>query len=174
MSRIRIGIVGVGNCASSLVQGIHYYRAKGPGAGIGLMHWEVGTYRPGDIEVVAAFDIDKRKVGRDVNEAIFSEPNCAVVFCSDLPRSGVGVRMGKVLDGVSPHMKEYDEGQTFIVSEEEESTGRGGHRGPSGHGGRGIDELFTGRIRGGDGVLCGLCAGGGGRFNQQHTGIYCE
>ncbi|NIS61189.1 MAG: inositol-3-phosphate synthase, partial [Proteobacteria bacterium] len=124
MSRIRIGIVGVGNCASSLVQGIHYYRSKGSGDGIGLMHWEIGPYGPGDIEVVAAFDIDKRKVGRDVNEAIFSEPNCTAVFCSDLPRSGVEVRMGKVLDGVSPHMKEYDEGQTFIVSEEEESTGK--------------------------------------------------
>jgi myo-inositol-1-phosphate synthase len=88
------------------------------------MHWEIGPYRPGDIEVVAAFDIDKRKVGRDINEAIFSEPNCTAVFCSDLPRSGVEVRMGKVLDGVSPHMKEYDEGQTFIVSEEQEPTAK--------------------------------------------------
>jgi myo-inositol-1-phosphate synthase len=88
------------------------------------MHWQIGGYRPGDIEVSAVFDIDRRKVGRDVNEAIFSEPNCTKVFCSDLPRSGVEVRMGKVLDGMSPHMSEYDEAQTFVVSEEREPSGR--------------------------------------------------
>ena len=63
---IRIAIIGVGNCASSLVQGIHYYRGRDPQDAIGLMHWDIGGYAPGDIEVVAAFDIDRRKVGRDV------------------------------------------------------------------------------------------------------------
>ena len=74
MSPIKIAIAGVGNCASSLVQGIYYYRDKKPEDAIGLMHWNIGGYQPGDIEVVAAFDIDKRKVGKDVTEAIFAPP----------------------------------------------------------------------------------------------------
>ena len=67
MDKIKIAIVGIGNCASSLIQGIHYYRQKTPQDAIGLMHWEIGGYSPGDIEVVAAFDTDKRKVGVDVH-----------------------------------------------------------------------------------------------------------
>ncbi len=108
MARIKIAIVGVGNCASALVQGIAYYgRRKAAGAS-GLMHWDLGGYVPGDIQVVAAFDIDRRKVGRDVSEAIFAKPNCTKVFCPRVPRSGVKVRMGRILDGVAPHMKNYD------------------------------------------------------------------
>ena len=76
MEKIRIGIIGVGNCASSLLQGIEYYRRKDSKDAIGLMHWNIDGYRPSDIEVVAAFDIDKRKVGKDVNAAIFERPNC--------------------------------------------------------------------------------------------------
>ena len=73
MSKIRIAIVGVGNCASSLVQGINFYDgSSGNGAGVGLMHRQIGGYRPSDIEVVAAFDIDRRKVGLDVSRAIFA------------------------------------------------------------------------------------------------------
>ena len=75
MSNIRIAIVGVGNCASSLIQGINYYRNKNSDDAIGLMHWEIGGYRPCDISVVAAFDIDRRKVGQDVAGAIFQKPN---------------------------------------------------------------------------------------------------
>ena len=120
MAKIKIAIVGVGNCASSLIQGIHYYQGKNPQDTIGLMHWEIGGYQPGDIEVIAAFDIDKRKVGVDVNEAIFSAPNCTTVFCSELPESGVTVRMGKILDGFSDHMKDYDEKRTFILADEPE------------------------------------------------------
>mgnify|MGYP001278878336 FL=1 len=86
MRKIKIAIVGIGNCASSLVQGIHYYRSKSPDDAIGLMHWEIGGYLPGDIEVVAAIDIDKRKVGLGLNEAIFSEPNCTAVFFADIPK----------------------------------------------------------------------------------------
>ena len=91
MSTIRIAIAGLGNCACSLVQGIHYYRDKNPHDAIGLMHWEIGGYSPGDIKVVAAFDIDRRKVGKEVNEAIFAKPNCTKIFCPDLPPSGVTV-----------------------------------------------------------------------------------
>jgi myo-inositol-1-phosphate synthase len=108
MSKIKIAIIGIGNCASSLIQGIHYYRDKKPEDAIGLMHWEIGGYGPGDIEVVAAFDIDSRKVGKDVNQAIFEEPNCTTVFQSNLPVSGVTVNMGNILDGYSEHMKGYE------------------------------------------------------------------
>ncbi len=118
MSKIKIAVVGIGNCASSLIQGIHYYGGKSLQDAIGLMHWEIGGYQPGDIEVVAAFDIDERKVGVDVHEAIFSAPNCTTVFCSDIPASGVTVRMGKILDGFSDHMKNYAEKRTFILADE--------------------------------------------------------
>ena len=86
---IRVAIVGVGNCASSLIQGIQYYRGRSAADAVGLMHWRIGEYAPGDIQVVAAFDIDARKVGRDVNEAVFAPPNCTTVFCEDLPPAGV-------------------------------------------------------------------------------------
>ncbi len=122
MNKIKIAIVGVGNCTSSLIQGIHYYRGKNLQNAIGLMHWEIGGYSPGDIEVVVAFDIDKRKVGVDVHEAIFSAPNCTTVFCSELPKSGIAVRMGKVLDGFSGHMKDYDGKRTFILADKPEPT----------------------------------------------------
>ena len=119
MSGIKIAIVGVGNCASSLLQGIEYYREK-PQDLIGLMHWDIGGYQPGDISVVAAFDIDQRKVGQDVHAAIFAPPNCTTVFCPDLPPAGVTVQMGKILDGVSPHMHEYDDKYTFVVADQAE------------------------------------------------------
>ncbi len=122
MGKIKIAIVGVGNCVSSLIQGIHYYRDKSPQDAIGLMHFEMNGYKPGDVEVVAAFDVDKRKVGQDVHEAIFAKPNCTTVFCPDLPPSGVLVRMGKILDGVAKHMQDYPENNTFVLSEEPELT----------------------------------------------------
>lgn len=122
MEKIRIAIAGLGNCASSLIQGIHYYRDKNPEDAIGLMHWEIGGFKPSDIEVVAAFDIDKRKVGKDVNEAIFELPNCTTVFCGELPPSGVNVSMGRILDGISEHMKDYEGKYTFVPADVPEST----------------------------------------------------
>ncbi len=118
MGKIRIAIAGVGNCASSLIQGLHFYKEGHGDEAIGLMHWNLGGYHPYDIEVVAAFDIDKRKVGQDVNKAIFAEPNCTTVFCNDLPESGVLVKKGPVLDGFSEHMKNYPEHRTFVLSDE--------------------------------------------------------
>ena len=120
MSKIRIAIAGVGNCASSLVQGIYYYRDKKPEDAIGLMHWDIGGFTPGDIEVVAAFDIDKRKVGIDVSDAIFSGSNCTRVFCPEVPKTGVQVHMGRILDGYSEHMKDYDDEYTFVLAAEPE------------------------------------------------------
>jgi myo-inositol-1-phosphate synthase len=121
MTKIKIAIAGIGNCASSLIQGIEYYKTENREP-IGLMHREIGGYKPGDIEVVAAFDIDARKVGKDVSEAIFAPPNCTAVFCPDVPSTGVKVKMGRVLDGVSEHMKNYEESYTFVVSKEQEAT----------------------------------------------------
>ena len=117
MSRIKIAVIGVGNCVSSLLQGIHYYRDKEQKDAIGLMHWEIGGYHPGDIEVVAAFDVDIRKVGKDVSEAIFAEPNCTTVFCGDIPKAGVSVQMGRILDGFSEHMKDYEARRAFVLAD---------------------------------------------------------
>ena len=120
MSKIRIAIVGVGNCASSLVQGIAYYKEKTDRDAIGLMHWDIGGYKPYDMKVVAAFDIDKRKVGKDVSRAIFEPPNCTTTFHQKVAKTGVKVTMGKILDGVSKHMKDYEDKYTFVVSDEKE------------------------------------------------------
>jgi myo-inositol-1-phosphate synthase len=117
---IKLAIVGVGNCASSLVQGLEYYSERSAADAAGLMHWEIGGYRPSDIQVVTAFDIDVRKVGKDISEAIFEAPNCTQVFCREVPKTGVRVRMGRVLDGVAEHMREYPEARTFVVSDEKE------------------------------------------------------
>ncbi len=121
MGKIRIAIVGVGNCASSLIQGIAYYAPEHREPN-GLMHRELNGYKPSDIQTVAAFDIDRRKVGKDVAEAIFALPNCTTVFCPDVPPTGVQVTMGRILDGFSDHMKEYRQDWTFSPSEEPEIT----------------------------------------------------
>ncbi len=92
MSKVRLAIVGVGNCASSLVQGLEYYKdAKGEDRVPGLMHVDLGGYHISDIEVVAAFDVDAKKVGQDVSEAIFSVPNNTIRF-ADVPPIGVEVQ----------------------------------------------------------------------------------
>ncbi|HHY59187.1 MAG TPA: inositol-3-phosphate synthase [Clostridia bacterium] len=118
MGKIKIAIVGVGNCASALLQGIEMYK-NSPENTIGLMHYNLGGYTPGDIEVVAAFDIDRRKVGKPLREAIFAKPNCAQVFYENLPDYPVTVQMGHVLDGVSDHMAHYPDDRRFIVADAE-------------------------------------------------------
>lgn len=120
MGNIRIAVVGMGNCASSLLQGIAYYRDKEEKDQVGLMHWDIGGYRPFDIEVVAAFDIDERKVGKEVNEAIFERPNCTTIFYEKIPKTGVKVSMGAAFDGISDHMRTYDSNDTFIKSDHPE------------------------------------------------------
>jgi len=122
LEKIRIAIAGIGNCASSLIQGLEYYRDKTPEDAVGLMHWDLGGYRPFDLEVVAAFDIDVRKVGKDVNEAIFEPPNCTAVFCGGLPKAKVPVQMGRILDGVAPHMAEHTDERSFVPSDETEAS----------------------------------------------------
>ena len=120
MSKIRVAIVGVGNCASSLVQGINFYRdSSANGTAVGLMHRQIGSYRPDDIEVVAAFDIDRRKVGLDVARAIFASPNCTKIFCEKVRLTGATVKMGCVFDSFAPHMRDQDPLRTFLPLEKE-------------------------------------------------------
>ncbi len=116
MAGIRIAIVGVGNCASSLIQGLEYYKdVKGSDDIVpGLMHNSLGGYLISDIKPVAAFDIDRRKVGKDLSEAIFADPNCTKKL-ADVPQQDVEVMKGEVLDGVAPHMKDF-----FKVDERQE------------------------------------------------------
>jgi myo-inositol-1-phosphate synthase len=116
-SRINVAMVGVGNCASSLVQGLAHYQNGGENEQIGLMHWDLGGYRPKDIALVAAWDVDRRKVGRDIADAIFARPNCTAIFCDHVPASGTTVRMGRILDGYSEHMAEWPDERTFLLAD---------------------------------------------------------
>jgi len=105
MGKVNVAIVGVGNCASSLVQGVEYYKdAREDQFVPGLMHVNFGGYHVRDIKFVAAFDVDANKVSRDLAEAIFTPPNCTVKF-SDVPRLGVEVTKGPVLDGLGKYLK---------------------------------------------------------------------
>lgn len=106
MSKIKIAIVGLGNCASSLVQGLTYYKnLKEKEKVVGLMHTVLGGYRISDIELVAAFDVNKTKVGKDVSEALYAEPNNTYVF-SKITKTGVIVNNAKVLDGIGEYLKD--------------------------------------------------------------------
>lgn len=121
LGKIKIAIVGVGNCAASLIQGIEHYRSyngslKKQSDHLGLMNYDVGGYLPQDIEVVAAFDIDKRKVGERLDLAIEAKPNCVFPLSEKLPKSKIVVQMGHVLDGYSEHMSEYPDERTFILA----------------------------------------------------------
>lgn len=110
MNKIKVAIAGIGNCASSLIQGIEYYKDKSK-TPIGLIHEEINGYNAGDIEVVAAFDIDSRKVGKDLSEAIFSGSNNTTNFF-DVPETGIKVLKGEVCDGVCQYTK-----NDFLVDE---------------------------------------------------------
>lgn len=113
---IKVAVIGVGNCFSSLYQGFAYYQDNKDDVVSGVMYADIGGYRTSDIEVVAAFDVDPRKVGKPVGEAIFAKPNCARVFHEDVP-AGPTVLMGKPLDGVSEYMQEQPEDLGFRVSD---------------------------------------------------------
>lgn len=119
MSEVRIAIVGLGNCASSLVQGLEYYKDADPADRVpGLMHVELGGYHIRDVKVVAGFDVDAKKVGKDVSEAIFTEPNNTIKF-SDVPPLGVTVQKGHTLDGLGHYYREVitesDEPEVDVV-----------------------------------------------------------
>jgi myo-inositol-1-phosphate synthase len=116
MGSIRIALVGVGNCACALVQGLYYYRIGQTHDCTGLMHWDVGGYEPSDIEVVGAFDIDERKVGLDLSRAIFALPNCTTRFVELVPETGVPVKMGRVLDGFPERMRASEPDHSFVLA----------------------------------------------------------
>tara|TARA_B100000686_G_scaffold80295_1_gene86606 strand:- start:1804 stop:2874 length:1071 start_codon:yes stop_codon:yes gene_type:complete len=119
LGRIKVAIIGVGNCASSLVQGIHQYPETPDNVRVpGIMHNKIGDYKIEDIEVVAAFDVDKNKVGKDLSEAIFCEPNNTIKF-AEVPKSGVVVQMGSVQDGIgqyTEHLVEPSSQKTSDIS----------------------------------------------------------
>jgi myo-inositol-1-phosphate synthase len=119
MSSVRVAIVGVGNCASSLIQGVEYYRDAVPADRVpGLMHVTFGDYHVSDVEFVAAFDVDAKKVGRDLAEAIVASENNTVKIC-DVPPTGVSVQRGPTLDGLGKYyretVEESDEAAVDIV-----------------------------------------------------------
>jgi len=113
--KIKIAIAGIGNCASALLQGIFYYKnVKNNKFISGLMHPVLGNYKISDIIPVAAFDIDKRKVGKDLSRAIFVKPNNVKVFYKNIPNLRTIVKMGPVLDGVAKHLKKYPKEKIFL------------------------------------------------------------
>jgi myo-inositol-1-phosphate synthase len=115
-STIRVGIVGAGNCASSFVQGLRYYRDASPDESIpGLMNARVGPYHVADVQIASAFDVNARKVGRDLGEALLAPPNNTRVF-AELPRLGVTVERGRTLDGIGTYLRE-----DVIESDQEEA-----------------------------------------------------
>ncbi|NHI83686.1 MAG: inositol-3-phosphate synthase [Candidatus Thorarchaeota archaeon] len=125
MSDVRIAIAGLGNCASALIQGTHYYRnARADEEVPGLMHVDFGGYYPKDLKFVAAFEANNRKIGLDIADAMWAEPNCCWKFAPDVPKTGVKVLPGPVSDGVAPHMREpffaYNESEIEPVNVAEE------------------------------------------------------
>ena len=125
MPEVRVAIAGLGNCASALVQGVHYYRnAKADEVVPGLMHVDFGGYFPKDLKFVVAFEANNNKIGKDIADAIWEEPNCCWKFCPDVPKTGVKVLPGPISDGVALHMMEsffaYDASQMSAVDVSEE------------------------------------------------------
>jgi myo-inositol-1-phosphate synthase len=116
LSEIRVAVAGIGNCASALVQGVEYYKNVKEEVEVpGLMHVNFGGYYISDIKFVAAFEVNKQKIGRDLGEAIFTEPNLCAKF-ADVPKLGVKVLPGPIFDSVAPHMK-----KPFKAYEEKEA-----------------------------------------------------
>ena len=106
MASVRVAVVGVGNCATSLIQGVHYYRDASPEQTVpGLMHVELGPYHVRDVEFVAAFDVDDKKVGKDLSEAINASENNTIKIC-DVPTLGIEVKRGPTLDGLGKYYRQ--------------------------------------------------------------------
>ncbi|MEU8267817.1 inositol-3-phosphate synthase [Sphaerisporangium sp. NPDC049002] len=109
MGSVRVAIVGVGNCAAALVQGVQFYKDADPASRVpGLMHVQFGDYHVGDVEFVAAFDVDAKKVGRDLSEAIVASENNTIKIC-DVPPTGVTVQRGPTYDGLGEYYREMIE-----------------------------------------------------------------
>ena len=125
MGKVKVAVVGVGNCASALIQGVHFYKDKKPDEAIGLVEFKLGGLVPGDIEFVLAIDVDSGKVGKDLSEAIYQPPNNTVRI-ADVPNLGVEVKKGPVLDGIGKYISEkvkVSKKQTVNVSKEIRDSG---------------------------------------------------
>ena len=144
---MRVAIIGVGNCANSLLQGVEYYKDADPDDSVpGLMHVDLGGYHISDIEFVAAFDVVKGKVGVDLADAIWAHPNDTIKF-ADVPKTGIKVSRGMTHDGIGKYLSEVVEkapGETDDVVGILKETRRGRRR-----------QLPPGRLRGGDQVVHG-------------------
>ena len=165
MGKIKVAIIGVGNCASSLVQGVHKY-VEAPDDEIipGVMHNRIGEYRIEDIEVVAAFDVDQNKVGKDLSQAIFTEPNNTIKF-SEVPHLGVTVERGMTHDGIGRYVSDLVVKSPHSTADisgilKERGSGRG-------------HQLPAGGQRDGDQVVRGAHPGRALRHDQLHSGIHC-
>ncbi|MFA6200462.1 MAG: inositol-3-phosphate synthase [Bacteroidales bacterium] len=120
MEKIKIAVIGIGNCASALIQGLDFYgNSNLHHTTEGMMASNIGGYTASDIEVVAAFDVDKRKVGQSLDKAIYAKPNCTIhiIESGKFPKSKIIVQKGHILDSISEHMKDYPEDNTFVVDE---------------------------------------------------------
>ena len=145
------------------MQGVEYYRSRRNAALDGVMHQTIGGYRASDVEFVSAFDVDKRKVGRPLEEAIFAKPNNTRVFQSSLPVSNVIVQMGPEFDGVAPHMADYDDDVAFRPADLEPTNIA-----------EALRKIWRGsavvlpacRLRKGREALCGSLPGGGRRDGE--------
>jgi len=116
MTKIKIALAGVGNCSSGFVQGLHYYKdMDNEEYVIGLRRLILAGYHPRDIEIVAAFDVDARKVGKDLSKAIFAEPNNTLKF-AQVPELGVSVQKGQVLDGLGSYLKDISNHPALVQS----------------------------------------------------------
>ncbi len=104
---VRVAVVGVGNCASALVQGVSFYR-NNPTETVGLTHRKIAGIDVADIQFACAFDIDPRKVGLPLKHAIFAKPNCAATFCPEPHDDGAHVFAGPLRDGIAPHLEKFD------------------------------------------------------------------
>ena len=163
MGKIKVAIIGVGNCASSLIQGIHKYVEIPDNEEVsGVMHNRIGDYRIEDIEVVAAFDIDENKVGKDLSEAIFTAPNNTLKF-AEVPHIGVTVERGMTHDGVGRYV-------SHLVKKSPHSTSRH-HRHSPGTGSRRRYQLPSCRQRTGDQMVCGADIERPVRNGELHPGI---
>lgn len=120
INKIRVAILGVGNCASSLVQGVEYY-TKFSEKTSGLMADDIGGYKAENIEFVCGFDVDERKIGLPLKEAIFAKPNCTIVLNGDIA-SEAPIYRSPVIDGVSPQMAAYPESNRFVIKDELKTT----------------------------------------------------
>ncbi len=162
--KVRVAIIGVGNCANSLLQGVEYYKDASPDDTVpGLMHVDLGGYHISDIEFVAAFDVVKGKVGVDLADAIWAHPNDTIKF-ADVKKTGVTVSRGMTHDGIGKYLAEVVEkapGDTDDVVGILKETGDGRRR-----------QLPARRLRGGDEVVHGADPRGRRGDGELHAGLH--